>query len=73
MRSFGIPNKLLWALPLLLAVLVAVVGWWSNRQIGQATKNAVQEVMESALTANVTALEIWLENQKKLCIKWLML
>ncbi len=66
MKSFGMPNKLLWIIPLVVAVLVAVVGWWANRQIGQAMKNAVQEVMGSALTANVTALEIWLENQKKL-------
>ncbi len=66
MRSIGIPNKLLWTAPLLVALVVAVVGWWANRQIGQAVKQAVQEVMGSALTANVTALDIWLENQKKL-------
>jgi serine/threonine protein kinase len=66
MKSFGIPNKLPWGSPLVVALLVAVVGWWANRQIGQAMQNAVQGVMESALTANVAALEIWFENQKKL-------
>ena len=66
MRSFGISNKLLWALPLALAALVALVGWWANQQIGQAMQKALKDEMESALAANVTALDIWLDNQKKL-------
>lgn len=66
MKFSGFSNKLLWLLPILLAFLVGVTGWWANRGIGDAIKVSLRRDMESALAANVTALEIWFENQKKL-------
>jgi serine/threonine protein kinase len=66
MKSSGFSNKLLWLLPILLAFLVGMTGWWANRRIGDAIKVSLRRDMESALAANVTALEIWFENQKKL-------
>jgi len=66
MKSAGISNKLVWYLPLGLALIVALTGWWANRQIGRAIKESIRNEMESALIADVTALEIWFENQKRL-------
>jgi hypothetical protein len=59
-------DKNIWLLPLLLAVVVAIVGWWSNYILRQIVQRELAASLESTLDANVTALEIWMENQKRL-------
>jgi serine/threonine protein kinase len=59
-------DKNIWLLPLLLAVVVAIVGWWSNYILRQIVQRELAASLEATLDANVTALEIWMENQQRL-------
>ena len=58
--------KHIWIIPLLLALVVGGVGWWADRELRQAIEQEVRDDLQSALEANVTALEIWMENQKRI-------
>lgn len=59
-------GKNIWLVPLLLALLVASVGWWAERQLRQTITREVRADLEATLEANVTALEIWMANQKRI-------
>src|SRR5882672_10522383 len=59
-------GKHIWLVPLLLALLVGSVGWWADRELRHTIQQEVRDDLQSALEANVTALEIWMENQKRL-------
>ena len=59
-------GKYIWTIPLLLALLVGGVGWWTDRELRQTIEQEVRDDLQSALEANVTALEIWMENQKRI-------
>ena len=59
-------GKHIWLVPLLLALLVASVGWWADRQLRQTIHREVRADLSSTLDANVTALEIWMTNQKRI-------
>jgi hypothetical protein len=61
-----IRDKKIWLLPLLLAVGVALVGWWADHALRQTIHRELGASLEATLDANVTALEIWMENQKRL-------
>jgi len=56
----------IWLVPLGLALLVGGAGWWADRELGEAIQLELRDDLESTLDANVTALEIWMENQKRL-------
>ena len=59
-------GKHIWTLPLLIAVLVGAVGWWADLELRQTIQRELRADLESTLDANVTALEIWMENQKRI-------
>lgn len=59
-------GKYIWLVPLILALLVGGVGWWADRELSRSVQRELRDDLESTLTANVTALEIWMENQKRL-------
>ena len=59
-------GKHIWLVPLILAVLVGGVGWWADRELRRAVQQELRDDLQSTLDANVTALEIWMENQKRL-------
>lgn len=59
-------GKHIWLVPLLLALLVASVGWWADRQLRQSINRELRDDLGSTLDANVTALEIWMANQKRI-------
>ena len=59
-------GKNIWLVPLLLALLVASVGWWADRQLHQTINREVRADLSATLDANVTALEIWMTNQKRI-------
>ena len=59
-------GKHIWLVPLLLAALVVGVGWWADRELHRTIQQEVYDDLQSALEANVTALEIWMENQKRI-------
>ena len=62
------PNrpKILWLLPLAIAGLVALLGWWGNHRLREIIQDELGEDLQATLNANVNALEIWTTNQMKM-------
>src|ERR1043165_7837900 len=56
----------LWIVPLAIAALVALFGWWGNTRLRQTIETQLKSDLTATLDANVTALEIWTTNQAKL-------
>src|SRR5262245_53375242 len=56
----------LWIVPLVIAGLVALFGWWGNTRLRQTIETQLKSDLTATLDANVTALEIWTTNQAKL-------
>ncbi len=56
----------IWVLPLVIAGLVALFGWWGNLELRRTIEQQLQAQLTSTLNANVTALEIWTTNQTRL-------
>ena len=61
-----IRGKHIWIVPLVLALLVGGVGWWADRELRRTVHQELRDDLQSTLAANVTALEIWMENQKRI-------
>ncbi len=59
-------GKHIWILLLLIAGVVGAVGWWADHQLRRTIEHELRAELEATLDANVTALEIWMENQKRL-------
>src|SRR5258706_8053440 len=59
-------GKYIWTVPLLLALLVGGVGWWADHALRRTIEAEVKSDLQSTLDANVTALEIWMANQKRI-------
>ena len=59
-------GKHIWIVPLLTAVVVAGVAWWADGQLRRVVEQEIRNDLESTLRANVTALEIWMTNQKRI-------
>ena len=56
----------IWIIPLAIAAMVAVVGWWGNARLRQIIEGQVTAELTATLNANVTSLGIWTTNQMKL-------
>jgi len=59
-------KQLVWMLPLAIAGLVAVLGWWGNARLRETIEGQIQAQLAATLNANVTALGIWTTNQTRL-------
>jgi len=59
-------KQTVWILPLAIAGLVALFGWWGNHELRQTIEQQLQAQLTSTLNANVTSLEIWITNQTRL-------
>ncbi|MEI7532755.1 MAG: serine/threonine protein kinase [Verrucomicrobiae bacterium] len=59
-------KQLIWMLPLLIAGLVAVLGWWGNARLRATVETELKAQLTATLNANVTALGIWSTNQTRL-------
>ncbi len=57
-----------WIIPLAIAGLVALFGWWGNARLRDTVKSQLEAKLKSTLEANVTALEIWTTNQTRLAM-----
>jgi hypothetical protein len=57
-----------WVLPLVIAGLVAVFGWWGNGQLRDTIEGELRAQLSATLNANVTALGIWSTNQTRLAM-----
>ena len=56
----------LWVVPLVIAVLVAVFGWWGNVRLRHTIEQQLKAQLNTTLDANATALQIWMVDQKKI-------
>ena len=56
----------MWTVPLVVAVMVAGLGWWGNQRLRETVRDDLRSDLSSTLHANVMALEIWTTNQMKL-------
>jgi hypothetical protein len=56
----------IWIVPLVIAALVAVFGWWGNARLRQTVEGQLKAELAATLDANVTALDLWTTNQAKL-------
>ena len=59
-------TKRTWIMPLLAALVVACVGWWADRELSQVMEEELTDDLRTMLGADVTALEIWMANQKRI-------
>jgi len=59
-------GKHIWIVPLVLALLVGGVGWWADLQLRGTIQQELRSDLQTTLDANVTALEIWMANQKRI-------
>jgi tRNA A-37 threonylcarbamoyl transferase component Bud32 len=59
-------SKQNWIMPLVAALVVACVGWWADRQLRVVMQEELADDLRTTLEADVTALEIWMANQKKI-------
>lgn len=59
-------KQLIWLLPLALAGLVALLGWWGNGRLRDTIDGQLKAQLSATLNANVTALGIWTTNQTRL-------
>ena len=55
-----------WIMPLVAALVVACVGWWADWEIGEVMREVLRGDLQTTLGADVTALEIWMANQKRI-------
>jgi tRNA A-37 threonylcarbamoyl transferase component Bud32 len=55
-----------WIMPLVAALVVACVGWWADWEISQVMQEELTDDLRTMLDADVTALEIWMANQKRI-------
>jgi eukaryotic-like serine/threonine-protein kinase len=56
----------IWMLPLAIAALVAVLGWWGDGRLRETIQDQLKAQLTATLNANVTALGIWTTNQTRL-------
>ena len=59
-------KQLILILPLVIAGLVAVLGWWGNQRLRVVIEGELKTQLTATLKANVTALGIWSTNQTRL-------
>lgn len=62
----GHTKRAIWILPLAIAALVAVLGWWGNARLRETIQDQLKTQLTATLNANVTALQIWTANQTRL-------
>lgn len=58
----------IWLLPVVIAVLVALFGWWGHGRLRATIEGQVKAQLTATLNANVTALGIWSTNQTRLAL-----
>jgi serine/threonine protein kinase len=55
-----------WVLPVVIALLVALFGWWGQGRLRATIEDQLKAQLNATLNANVTALGIWSTNQTRL-------
>jgi eukaryotic-like serine/threonine-protein kinase len=66
MKINGRFKQPIWILPLAIAGLVAVLGWWGDGRLRETIQGQLKAQLTATLNANITALGIWTTNQTRL-------
>ena len=53
----------MWLIPVAVAVVVMLTGFWCHTEVRRAIEDQLENELESLISADVTALDIWIENQ----------
>lgn len=61
-----IKDRNAWIIPLIAAAIIAFMGLWSRGRVGAELRSGLSDELKTIVHANSTAVEIWLENQKRL-------
>ena len=56
-------QKRIWLVPIVISGVVALTGWWCHSEVRRAIEAQLENELESLINADVTALDIWIENQ----------
>ena len=59
MRAPRVLTKNLWAVPLLGALIFALVGLWVRGRVEQSTRAEIAARLQTVLHANINALRLW--------------
>lgn len=59
-------RRIVWTIPLLIAVVVVIVGWWTRYEVYRTIQGKLKGELDTVLQANVTALEVWMNNQERM-------
>src|SRR5262245_57728464 len=54
----------LWAWPILAAVILGIAGWWVDRSVENALRDAREEMLNTIADANVHALRVWMDEER---------
>lgn len=54
----------IWRLVILFAILLAVIGTWTNHAVRESLDDAYAEMLKTILEADITALELWISNEQ---------
>jgi serine/threonine protein kinase len=66
MRMKGRFRQPIWMIPLAIAGLVALIGWFGSDRLRHTIEAQLKAELATTLNANVTALTIWMTNQTRL-------
>ncbi|MCX6927518.1 MAG: protein kinase, partial [Verrucomicrobia bacterium] len=59
MRAPGMLSKYLWAIPLVGALIFALVGLWVRSRVEETTRDEIAARLQTVLHANINALGLW--------------
>ena len=59
-------KRVVLGIPLVAALVVALVGWWSHGVLRRTLEARLQGELQTVLNANVAALDIWVSSQSRL-------
>jgi len=57
-----------WIYPLLAACGLGLLGWWANHTVEGEVENTLHRGLQTVLSADINALQIWMESQRKLAV-----
>jgi hypothetical protein len=69
-KNIAIPIRRILFFSLIAVVLLAVIGFWTNHAIEESLQQVYASHLQTVLDADVTALKIWIKNEKDLVRSW---
>lgn len=61
----GRASSRLLLIPLAVSAVIGLAGWWCNVEVRKAIETQLERELDAMIVADVTALEIWIDNQMR--------